>query len=117
MLCEKIAMRNHLVQKYMDVFYCSGDFDELYGIFSADLEFDGPLHSFRNAKSYIDSLKEQPPVDCHYEILNEYYTDGSVCLIYRFIKGEISTVMAQTFLIDNGLIKAIRLIFDVRAII
>jgi len=42
--------KDHLVQKYMDIFYRGGDLDRLYDIFSRDLIFDGPLHKFNSAR-------------------------------------------------------------------
>ena len=100
----------------MDVFYRNSDFDSLYNIFSSDLKFEGPLHGFNTAEAYISSLKESPPVNCSYEIIDKYTNEDSICLIYRFIKGGKKTTMAQTFTIESGHIIAIRLIFNVQAI-
>jgi len=100
----------------MEVFYRSGDFDSLYDIFSTDLTFTGPLYQFDNAQAYINSLMESPPINCDFEIIEEYFNGNSVCLIYNFIKGSKKTLMAQTFLTEADLIKSIRLIFDVQAI-
>ncbi|WDE07584.1 nuclear transport factor 2 family protein [Thalassomonas viridans] len=108
--------KDQLVQKYMDVFYRSSDFDSLHNIFSSDLKFEGPLYAFNTAKAYISSLKKSPPVNCSYEIIDEYSNEDSVCLIYHFIKGGKKTTMAQTFTIESGRIIAIRLIFNVQAI-
>ena len=108
--------KDHVVQAYMDIFYRGGDLDNLYQIFASDLVFEGPLYKFDNATAYINSLKASPPDGCNYEIIDEFITEQSVCLIYNFIKGNKRTPMAQTFLIDSNLIKEIRLIFDTQAI-
>jgi hypothetical protein len=108
---------DHLVHTYMEVFYRSGDFDKLNNIFSTDLKFEGPLYQFDTAEAYINSLKESSPGDYDFEIIEEYINESSVCLIYNFIKGSKHTLMAQTFLIEAGLIKEIRLIFNAQAII
>jgi hypothetical protein len=116
-ICDDREMnKDHVVQKYMDIFYHSGDLDNLYGILSSDLKFEGPLFQFDNAEAYINSLKESPPKDCGYEVIEEYINEHSVCLIYIFIKGKKETLMAQTFLLESGLIKNIRLIFNAQAI-
>lgn len=107
---------DHVVSKYMEVFYRSGDFEVLYDIFSNDMKFEGPLIQFDNAEAYINSLKASPPNNCDFEIIEEYFNENSICLIYNFIKSDKQILMAQTFLIEAGLIKSIRLIFNAQAI-
>ena len=108
--------KDHVVYKYMETFFRTSDFHSLFDIFSNDLKFNGPLYQFDCAEDYINSLIESPPVDCDFEIVDEYVNKNSVCLIYNFVKGNKQTLMAQTFLIEAGLIKSIMLIFNVQDI-
>ncbi|MCG7945380.1 MAG: hypothetical protein N0C84_03450 [Candidatus Thiodiazotropha taylori] len=101
-----------LVEQYMEIFFESKEFDSLRSIFSENLDFEGPLFKSNSAAEYIASLKSSPPVDVGYEMLAEFNTDTSVCLIYRFIKNGKSTLMAQTFWFVSGRINKIRLIFN-----
>ena len=103
-----------LAKKYLVIFFQTQKFDSLYDIFSENLDFEGPFFKSQKAKVYIDSLTESPWEACEYEILQEYGASNSACLIYKFRKGDKSTIMAQTFECSNGKIEKIRLIFNER---
>jgi len=100
--------------KYMDIFYSGNNIDDLSNIFSKDFSFEGPLYRFDSAKSYIDALKKDPPTGMTYEIIQTFENESTVCLIYQFLKQDISTPMAQVFEIEKEKIKKILLIFDTR---
>lgn len=47
--------------------------DEMRSILKEDLKFTGPFYKYNTAEDYIQSLKENTPVDdVPYEILQEY---------------------------------------------
>lgn len=101
-----------LAQKYMDIIFSAEDYDQLKYILADDLQFRGPLYSFDTASDYIGAMQANPPTDFKYQILHSYEDDISACLVYRFSKPGVSTIMVQTFDIANNKIKGIRLIFD-----
>ena len=109
--------KDHVVHRYMETFFRTGDYASLREIFSEDLKFRGSLYQFDSAEDYINSLIASPAVNCDFEILEEHTNTNSVCLIYNFKKDNIETLMAQTFLIEAGLIQSIRLVFNVQDII
>ena len=104
-----------LAQKYMDIVFTSGDFNQLRHILSDDLQFRGPLFNFDTADEYINSMQSAPPKDFEYEVIRAYENNSSACLVYKFSKPGISTTMTQVFETDNDKIKSILLVFDTSA--
>ena len=99
----------------MDIFFSGGDVEELYHILSQDCTFRGPFYEFDSAEDYINSLKSDPPQNVAYEILKSFEDVSSACLIYRFSKSGICTLMAQLFECSHDRIRKIVLIFDTGA--
>jgi hypothetical protein len=104
-----------LVQNYMLSFYGERSLESMKSLLAEDLVFKGPFFEFNSAGQYLESLKTDPPKDVKYEILKTYQKDNSVCLIYKFFKPGVETLMAQTFDINRGKIAKIYLIFDTKA--
>jgi hypothetical protein len=103
--------------KYMEIFYSGKDLERLKDILAEDLSFTGPLFKFNSAEDYIYSLIKDPPQGMKYEIIKTFEDDNSVCLIYKFYKGNISTTMAQIFEVKDVKISKINLIFDTKTFI
>jgi hypothetical protein len=101
-----------LVDRYFEIFFETHDFDSLNEILSEDLEFNGPLASFNSAQDYIDSLKQDPPVDCQYEILFDFEDEQGIDMIYRFTRPGVSLEISQLFQFNSAKISRILLIFD-----
>jgi hypothetical protein len=116
LICGIEMSKNELANRYMEIFYQTKDFDSLRSIFNDNLDFKGPLYRYDSAEAYITSLKESPPEDCQFEILEAYENRDSVCYFYNFIKGEKKILMAQTFWIAGDQIRKIRLVFNVSEI-
>lgn len=104
-----------LAQKYLDYIFLHEDYSSLRKIFADDLVFRGPLYSFDTAEDYINSMLNNPPKHFEYELLKSYEDETSACIIYKFSKPGISTMMTQTFEVENGKIKSILLVFDTKA--
>ena len=101
-----------LAQQYMDIVYDTNEWDELRQVFHADLQFDGPFYSFQTADTYIKIMEENPPLGFQYELIRAYEDASSACLVHRFYKPGVSTIMAQIFEVKDNKIKRIQLIFD-----
>lgn len=104
-----------LAKKYMDIVFGTNDFDQLRYILADNLQFRGPLYSFDTANDYINSMLESPPQDFKYELIKTYESRTSACLVYKFSKPGVSTIMTQVFETDNKKIKTIILVFDTAA--
>ena len=103
----------NLAIKYMEIFYDGGDFEELREYLADDLVFEGPFYFYDNANEYIDAMQADPPKGFVYELLRQYEVATSACLIYKFSKPGVSTIMVQTFQIDlKNKISRILLVFD-----
>lgn len=100
---------------YMESFYGQAPLEKMEPLLAVNLIFDGPYQKSSTAKSYLDSLKADPPTNVHYKIEEIYESENSVCFIYEFSKPGVKTRMAQTFEIDDGKICKIKLIFDTNA--
>lgn len=105
-------MEKELALKYLDIFYNNKPLDELYSIFVDDLIFEGPFIKTYSAHEYINSLKNAPPKDSSYRLINLFEKDEYINVIYEFTKGNISTLMSQLFEMKNEKIISIKLIFD-----
>ncbi|PVV13012.1 MAG: hypothetical protein B6D77_04825 [gamma proteobacterium symbiont of Ctena orbiculata] len=101
-----------LAKKYLNIFFITHDFESLDTIFDQELDFSGPFFESKNLKVYMDSLVNDPPDNCQYELVEEYDNGESACLVYHFTKAKKSTLMSQLFWSDGGKIIKIRLIFD-----
>ncbi len=101
-----------IAHKYMDCFYGKEPLEEMRALLAQDLHFEGPLYRFVTGGDYYQSLQDNPPENVNYEILNEYESENSACLVYLFRKPGVETLMAQTLEVENNKICQIRLIFD-----
>ncbi|MEE8462361.1 MAG: nuclear transport factor 2 family protein [Acidobacteriota bacterium] len=105
-----------LALKYMEIFFCGEDIDELSHLFAEDLTFRGPLYETNSAQDYINSLKSDPPRGFAYEIIGSFEDSSSARLVYRFTKPGVSTLMAQLFEVRDDKISKIVLVFDTGAL-
>ena len=101
-----------LALEYMRIFFSGAGYERLEALFADDLVFEGPFFTFDSARAYIASLTESPCIDCRYTLVEAFEKGESVNLIYRFHKGDVSTLMSQLFTICDGRIARILLIFD-----
>ena len=100
-----------LARRYMDIFY--GDAPLLlYDILDERLRFRGPMFQADSARDYIDALLAAPPDGLEYELLHEFETADTACLVYLMHKADRSIPMAQVFVTNNGRINSIELMFD-----
>ncbi len=104
-----------LAKKYMDSFFGKKPLETMESLLADDLVFDGPFYSYCTSKEYLDSLRENPPIDVQYDLEEFYQNENSVCLIYLFSKPGVETRMAQTFEVADGKICKIKLVFDTNA--
>ena len=101
-----------LALRYMEIFYSGRNIDALRPLLANDFIFEGPFYKFDSADGYLDSLKKDPPINMKYEIIYSFEKETRVCLIYRFSKKCISTIMTQVFEMSGHKIQKIILIFD-----
>tara|TARA_R110002049_G_C8897069_1_gene541247 strand:+ start:143 stop:478 length:336 start_codon:yes stop_codon:yes gene_type:complete len=99
-------------EKYIDIFYSGKSLDGLVQLLDPACTFEGPLFKFSSAAAYINSLRESPPAGMEIEVIDRYSSGCSACIVYRFNKGDISTLMSQRFVVKNGWVVSIQLIFD-----
>lgn len=99
----------------MACFYGDEPFASMADLLADDLIFEGPYFQYSNAKDYLESLKADPPTAVKYQLVKVYKDADSACLIYKFSKPGIETVMVQTFDVADGKICKINLIFDTKA--
>ncbi len=103
-----------LAQKFMESFFGQSPLESMEAILSEDLIFEGPFQSSKSAKKYLESLRENPPIDVNFEIEEVYENENSVCLIYQFSKPGVKTRMVQVFEVYDEKICKIKLVFDTR---
>lgn len=101
-----------LAGRYMKIFFSGKHLEALSEILAEDLNFCGPFYRFDSARDYIESLKSDPPTDCHYKMIREFEDRASACLIYEFHKPGIRIPMAHLFETKNGKIHKMTLVFD-----
>ena len=96
----------------MELFYSGRDAGELRGIMADDLVFEGPFLRCESADAYIESLRGDSREGLSYEVLHEFESGVSACLVYRFAKPGVEAVMAQVFETRCRRIARITLVFD-----
>jgi len=96
---------------YLNAF-CAGDIDALQPLLADDLSLRGPLHSFKSASAYLESLRSDPPRRSAYRILSITEGRESVALFYEYLKPDRMLPIAQLFRFDQCKICDILLIFD-----
>jgi len=103
-----------LALQYMQAFFGQQPLESMASLLAEDLSFSGPWLECSTSRAYLDALRAAPPDNARYEILERYEADNSACLIYRFWKPGVETLMAQTFEVRANKIAKIRLIFDTK---
>ncbi len=109
-------MRNRTHQDIAIAFlkhFCSGDIDAIKTLLAPELTFNGPLHSFDSADSYIESLRSDPPVPGDFNIISLHETADLVTALYDYIKPDNTIRIEQHFQIKEGKITGIALHFDI----
>jgi hypothetical protein len=101
-----------LAQAYLDAVFGPATLDDLSSLLHPTLEFTGPLSAYDSAAAYIEAMKADPPEGFGYQLLHRYEDEASACIVYEFSRDEMTLLMAQTFEVEGGKIKRIRLIFD-----
>lgn len=102
-----------LAKIYMMSFFGEKPLEEMRSILAEDVIFTGPFYKYDTAEDYIESLKENMPVDhMSYEILKVLENESSCCLVYKSRNQGIDETMAQLFEVEGNKITRIRLILD-----
>ena len=94
--------------------FCNANINALEPLLAADLQFKGPFHNFKSSKDYLESLSNDPPEKCQYNVLSVTENRESVVLFYKYQKPDCTILIAQLFKIDDQRIKEIVLVFDTR---
>jgi len=94
--------------------FCAVDLAGLAPLLAEDLRLRGPLYSFDSRNSYLDSLKNDPPEKCTYQVLS--VTEGKDCvsIYYDYEKHDRTLTIAQLFRFENQKISEMLLVFDCR---
>ncbi len=96
--------------------FCAGETQGIESLFASDLNFVGTFNTYHSASEYLDSLRNDPPEKCKFNILSITEDENSVAIFYEYIKPDRTMQIAQLFRIKNNLIKDILLVFDGRGI-
>ena len=100
-----------LVVKFLDCF-CRGDIDHLAEILADDLEFEGPLLQVNGRENYLEALRSDPPEQSTYQILDFVEEAEKVVVFYEYRKPQGNIKVEQSFVIKNGYIAKMVLVFD-----
>lgn len=101
-----------IAYKYMACFYGQTSLDNMRALLADDMVFEGPFYRFDSGSDYFQSLQDDPPEGLSYEIINEFENVNCACLVYRFTRPGMETLMTQTFELKEGKIARMLLIFD-----
>jgi hypothetical protein len=94
--------------------FCEGDVEGMEPLLAPDLRVTGTLHTFESRKEYLDSLREDPPEECGYNVLGVTENEDSVALFYEYQKPDGLVQIAQLFRVRNQRIHEMLLVFDGR---
>jgi len=94
--------------------FCAGNVAGLAPLLASNLRLRGPLYRFDSRDSYLDSLKNDPPERCTYQVLSVTESEDSVSIYYDYEKRDRTLTIAQLFRFENQRISNILLVFDGR---
>lgn len=94
--------------------FCSGDIDGLKPLLASELSFTGTFYTFSSASEYLDSLRNDPPEACSYNVLSVTENEDSVAVFYEYEKQKKIMHIAQLFKMRKHKIHEILLVFDGR---
>lgn len=94
--------------------FCAGDVNGLTVLLAEDLQFAGPLYQFRSRDAYVNVLKNDPPEQCGYQVLNITESGESVSIFYEYTKRDRAITIAQLFKFRLHKIHEILVVFDGR---
>jgi hypothetical protein len=94
--------------------FCAGDVSGLEPLLSSELQFSGTFHRYRSGAEYLNSLRNDPPQKCAYEVLSVTENGDSVAIFYDYEKPDRVMKIAQLFKIRNKQIYEVLLVFDGR---
>lgn len=97
---------------YMEIVFSGERLGRLGDLLEEPFRFRGPLFSFSSVTEYVQSLRNDPPVDWDYSIIKAMQSGTSACLIYEFKKPGVVTPMVQLFETRQQKICDILLVFD-----
>ena len=100
------------VQKYLEIFYKTHNWDALENILDSELEFQGPLFRSSTASEYIEALRDDPPGEASMEIISEWEDEDDCSVFYSFSNAGRSTKIYQHFEFKNDKISAITTVFN-----
>jgi hypothetical protein len=96
--------------------FCVGDIDGMEPLIAPDLRFDGTFHQYLSRAAYLDSLRNDPPEKCGYEVISLTEGGDNVAVFYNYKKPDRVIKIAQLFKIKNQKISEVLLVFDGRGI-
>lgn len=98
--------------------FCAGDIDGLEPLLATELSFTGTNHTYAyaSASEYLNSLRNDPPEECGYEVLSVTENEGFVAVFYEYQKPKQVMQIAQLFKIKDHKIYEVLLVFDGRGI-
>lgn len=106
--------RREIAENYVQCF-CGNDVQGLAALLAPGLRFTGPLYNFNSAQDYLESLENDPPEECGYEIFSVTENEDCVALFYKLSKPDRVISIAQLFRIERQKIQETVLVFDTRA--
>jgi hypothetical protein len=102
-----------LAKIYLMSFFGEKPLEDMRSILNEDLKFTGPFYKYNTADDYIQSLKENMPIDAvSYRILQEFENENTCCIAYQSNNQGADETMAQLFEVNENKITRIRLLFD-----
>jgi len=110
-----MATPTELALKYLNAFYGDEPIESMEGILAENLIFEGPFQHTASAKTYLESLRKNPPTNVSFETEEVFEKENSVCFVYQFSKPGVNTRMVQTFEVNDEKISKIILVFDTNA--
>ena len=91
------------------------DFERARGYLRDDLSFEGPIDSFRDADSYIASLKELSGIVTGAEKHKVFVDGDDVCVIYDLKTAPIpSSRTCEWYRVRDGKVASVSVVFDAR---
>jgi hypothetical protein len=104
----------HVAEEFLDA-WTTKDFERARTLLKDDLHFEGPIDTFDDADSYLNSLRGFTQMMTGLEKLKVFVDGDDACIVYDLKTAPVPTARAaEWYRVSDGKISWVTVVFDAR---
>src|SRR5262245_4406522 len=104
----------HVAEEFLDA-WTTRDFEHARTLLKDDLHFEGPIDTFDDADSYLNSLRGLTQIVTGVEKLKVFVDGDDTCIFYDLKTAPVPTARtAEWYRVIGGKISTVAVVFDAR---